>query len=139
MLRFIMASHERMAQGLRHSLQFLTNTTEKLYDISAYTEGDSRQLEDVVRELFTSFHKDDTVIIMTDMLAGSVNQKFVPYLNDHVHAVTGINVPLALALIMTSEEDFSSDLIKGLIEEGRHSMLYVNDWLKEQETGEDDE
>lgn len=139
MLRFVIASHERMARGLRHTLEFLTHTEEKLYDISAYVEGEDRGLEEIVQELFDSFEKEDTVIVMTDMLAGSVNQKFFPYLSERVHVVTGVNAPLALALLLTAEAEFSAEYIRGLIEEGKNSMLYVNEWVKEQEAGDDDE
>ena len=40
--------------------------------------------------------------MMTDMLGGSVNQQFCPYVNDHRHLICGINLPCALSLVITA-------------------------------------
>ncbi|MCD8029090.1 MAG: hypothetical protein LUF02_10665 [Erysipelotrichaceae bacterium] len=81
MLRFIFASHYEMADGLKSTIQFLTAMEDNMYAISAYTTLDY-DLEKEVKALFDTFDENDTVVIMTDIMAGSVNQKFYTYLSD---------------------------------------------------------
>ncbi len=136
MLRFVFASHERMAEGLKRSIEFLTSTEECVYEISAYiTPGDD--LKTRIRDLFNNFNKDDTVVIMTDLMSGSVNQKFYPYLNDKVHLLTGVNMPLAMTMVLTPEACITKNGILQTIEEARKSIIYVNEWKADSD--EDDE
>jgi fructoselysine and glucoselysine-specific PTS system IIA component len=134
MLRFVFASHHKMAEGLRDTVEFLTQTDEKLYDISAYIT-DEFSMENAVKELFENFNREDTVVVMTDILSGSVNQKFYPYLSEKVHVISGINVPLAVALVLAPEESINDEYIEEAIEEAKSSIVYVNRW----ETNEDED
>ena len=136
MLRFIFASHYKMASGLKDTIFFLTSTEEKLYDISAYTTPDY-DLEKEVKDLFDTFEENDTVIIMTDVMAGSVNQKFYPYLSDKVHLISGIKAPLAMQLVLMPEEWFSKENVESTIQEAKDTIVYINSWQAEQ--ADDDE
>lgn len=136
MIRFVFASHGRMAEGLRDTIAFLTSTEEGLYSISAYTTPDY-DIQKEVDALFTSFDKDDTVIIMTDIMQGSVNQKFYPYLGEKVHLISGINVPAAMTLVLMREDAVGRQDILQVIKDAKNTLVYVNDWTTE--TGEDDE
>lgn len=136
MLRFIFASHYKMAEGLKSTIQFLTSTEEKLYDISAYTTPDYDLVKEV-KDLFDTFDENDTVIIMTDVMAGSVNQKFHPYLSERVHLITGINTPLAMQLVLMPEEWFTKENLAETIEEAKQTIVYVNNWQADED--EDDE
>lgn len=136
MLRFIIASHYTMATGLKETVEFLTGVEESIYDISAYTT-ESYVLEEEIAKIFAQFENTDTVVIMTDLFAGSVNQKFHPYLNDHTHLITGVNAPLVLELILAREENITSSYILKKIEEAKKQIIYVNEW--EAPAEEDDE
>lgn len=125
MLRFVFASHYKMAEGLKSTIQFLTSTDEKLYDLSAYITQ-NYDIEKEVKELFKKFDENDTVVIMTDVMAGSVNQKFYPYINEHVHLISGINAPLAMELVLTPEEEITKDYLEDKILSARESLVYIN-------------
>ena len=88
MRRYIIASHHLLAHGLKDTLNFLTSM-DGIIDISAYM--DDTDLPTQIKELFDSFDPEDEVVMMTDMLGGSVNQQFCPYVNDHRHLICGIN------------------------------------------------
>lgn len=103
MRKLVIASHERMAYGVKCTLDFITNGSYEIYEISAYM--DESKLEDKISSLFKSFLKDDEIIILTDMLSGSVNQAFIPYRNDHTFLITGYNLPLALELLLYPENE----------------------------------
>ncbi len=135
MRRFIIASHHLMAYGLKDTLQFLTSK-EGIIDISAYI--DDTDLDERIRELFASFHPDDEVVMMTDMLGGSVNQNFCPYVSQKHHLICGINLPCALSLVLQPEnEPLSANRIHNIVEESRSHLIYVNEY--DGGTNEEDE
>ncbi|MCD8069402.1 MAG: PTS sorbitol transporter subunit IIB, partial [Lachnospiraceae bacterium] len=82
MKRYVFATHHSMASGLKDTMEFLTKSEDPIYDVSAYmNEAGDEDLAAVVAELFSQFDPDDTFVFMTDVLCGSVNQKFFPYMN----------------------------------------------------------
>lgn len=134
MRRYVIASHHKFASGLKQTLQFLSGRND-LYAISAYT--DEIPIENQIKELFSGFNDDDEIIIMTDMLRGSVNQRFFPYMNDHVHLICGINVPCALGLILQPDGKITSKSINEMIDEARSQMIYVNEYQVEENNGDE--
>jgi PTS system mannose-specific IIA component len=133
MRHVVIASHNKFARGLADTLDFLGNKT-ALNVICAYV--DETPLVPQVDELFSAFSPDDEVLILTDILQGSVNQAFAPYINDHVFLVAGVNVALSLELCL-SAEGLTVEGIEEAIEMGRQSMRLIN--TLQIEDGEDDE
>ena len=72
------------------------------------------QFDEQIEQIFNEISVEDEVVILTDLLAGSVNQKFVPYSSrPHTHLVAGMNLPLAMAFSMEPcHEYMSSDRIR---------------------------
>ena len=127
MRRFVFASHHYMAHGLKDTVDFLTNQAKKIYDINAYVEEEKKDIDVVVKELFASFDPDDEVIVLTDLMGGSVYQKFFPYMNDHVHVLCGMNLPLAMSFLLASEDQtLTQESVDAIIEECKKQIVYVN-------------
>lgn len=133
MRHVVIASHHRFAAGLRDTLEFVGGEL-GITDISAYV--DETPLESQVAEVFGTFAPDDEVLVLTDMLQGSVNQAFQPYMSDHVFLVTGVNVPCALELCLHGGP-LSAEVIHAAIEGARQNLVFVNELACE--VDEDDE
>ena len=140
MKRFVFATHHSMASGMLDTMQFLTKSEDAMYDISAYMgESQDEDLEGRVAELFKTFDPGDKVVIFTDLMSGSVNQKFFPYINDHVFLLSGANVPLAMQIMLVDEDDITGEYIRECVEEARNQLIFINDWQKEQAAEDEDE
>lgn len=127
MKRYVFASHHSMASGLRDTIQFLTSTDAALYDVSAYmNEAGDEDLAAVVDALFEQFSPEDTVIVMTDILSGSVNQKFYPHMGERVLLVTGVNVPLAMQLVLADEDELTPAYVEECVEAARGQIVLLN-------------
>ena len=126
MVRYIFASHYRMADGLKETFEFLTSVKENLYTISAYVTEDYN-IEEEIKKIFDGFQKDDKVVVMTDVLSGSVNQKFIPYMGENVFLITGINVPLAMELVLRPEECINKEQLSQSIEMAKETIQFVNE------------
>ena len=76
MLRLVLASHGRLAEGMKNSAQFIAGKTAEIYTICAYLE-DKVTLESQIDELFSRFADTDEIIVATDIFGGSVNNEFL--------------------------------------------------------------
>lgn len=125
MRKYIIGSHHKFAYGLKCTLEFLTGAKD-IYDISAYV--DDVALEDQIEECFKKINEDDIVFIFTDMLGGSVNQKFFPYINDNVHLICGVNLPLVLSIVLQDDENINPSNITNIIDECKSQIIYMNQY-----------
>ena len=124
MRKILLASHRNMAEGMRDTPEFLTGM-HNLYAISAYM--DETSLQQQIEEFTDILKPEDTLLILTDMQGGSVNQMFCPLMSERVHLICGINLPLALSLaLIPQEQQIDAALIEALLEESRQQIRYMN-------------
>lgn len=127
MRRFIFASHHKLAYGLKDTVDFLTGATKTIYDINAYLDDETKDIDTVVAELFASFDDEDEVVVLVDMMGGSVYQKFYPYMSDKVHVICGMNLPMALSLVLVPEDEcLTSEKVKQVLMDCKNQLVYVN-------------
>lgn len=124
--KIIIATHHQMAEGLKKTLCFIGQDVAKdIETLSAYIDGQPIDIK--ISELM-NVEEDVEVIIITDMMAGSVNQSFLKYIYRlHTHLITGVNLPLALAILMEPKTDYiKPERLEELIAEARNELIYMN-------------
>lgn len=138
MRRFIFASHHKLAYGLKDTVDFLTGATKIIYDINAYLDDETKDIDTVVAELFASFDDEDEVVVLVDMMGGSVYQKFYPYMSEKVHVICGMNLPMALSLVLAPEDErLTSEKVEQVLMDCKNQLVYVNKMVAS--VDEDDE
>lgn len=124
---FIFASHHKLAYGLKDTVDFLTGATKTIYDINAYLDDETKDIDTVVAELFASFDDEDEVVVLVDMMGGSVYQKFYPYMSDKVHVICGMNLPMALSFVLAPEDEcLTSEKVEQVLMDCKNQLVYVN-------------
>ena len=127
MRRFIFASHHKLAYGLKDTVDFLTGATKIIYDINVYLDDETKDIDTVVAELFASFDDEDEVVVLVDMMGGSVYQKFYPYMSEKVHVICGMNLPMALSLVLAPEDErLTSEKVEQVLMDCKNQLVYVN-------------
>lgn len=127
MRRFIFASHHKLAYGLKDTVDFLTGATKTIYDINAYLDDEAKDIDTAVAELFASFDDEDEVVVLVDMMGGSVYQKFYPFISEKVHVICGMNLPMALSFVLASEEEcLTSEKVEQVLMDCKNQLVYVN-------------
>lgn len=122
MRHIIIASHHRFAAGLADTMDYIGNI--KGIDVICAYVGET-PLDRQVAELFAGYDSEDEVLVLTDILQGSVNQAFAPYMGERVFLVAGANVALALELAL-AEEPLTVKDIENAIGTARQSMRLMN-------------
>lgn len=123
----VTASHHRMADGLKDTLEFISGGIQETIALSAYV--DNRPVEDAVEELMKGFAEEEEVIVLTDLTSGSVNQQFFKYRSrPHTHIVSGMNLPLAFQLAMEPKGEYiTTERMREIVEESRQELRYINE------------
>ena len=107
MKQILIATHGKMASGIRYTAELIVGQLTEITTIDAYVTP-----EDNVEEQFKEFfekHKEDRIIVFTDLMGGSVNQKLMEYAKqDNVTLVTGTNLPV-LMQVMLADDDVSEE------------------------------
>lgn len=126
MFRLVLASHGRLAEGMKNSAQIIVGKSIEIFTICAYVD-ERVTLESQIDELFDSFIESDEIIVITDIFGGSVNNEFVQRLpNRRFWLVSGMSLPLVIQMAMIDENDSIQEKIKEALETGKEMICFCN-------------
>lgn len=136
-MKIILVSHGKLAKGMKDTVEMIAGQQENLEAYEAYENGtsDDSFINDLKNSLASS--KNDDVIVVTDVLGGSVNNEATQLLKDHPNLtiLTGMNLPLIITLVTTVNSGILDEKVSEAIDEGKKGVLSVNKLMTE----EDDE
>lgn len=125
MKKILIGTHGAFASGIKSSIQILFGQSEQIEVIDGYLD-DSR-IEDRIDAYFAKVDSSDQVIMMSDLVGGSVNQIMFRYLGrENTMLISGINLALVLEIAADCSE-MSKERIQAIIEEARKAMILVED------------
>ena len=97
MKKFLFATHGTLAAGAKSTLELLIGNVADITCLTAYVNPDDN-VDEQLKAYFSEVSDEDQVIVCTDLMGGSVNQKIVPYAQKkNVFLIAGFNLPLLLA------------------------------------------
>lgn len=138
MRRFILATHGHFAAGIRESLELVFGEQENIATVCAFVDGSS-DIKALVQDALDAEPEGADIVVCTDILGGSVNNEFLNALpaNPQVHLIAGMNLPMLIALFLSSEPD-TEKLIRTVIVSDDIAPRYCNDELRT-DAGEDED
>lgn len=139
MKKIIVASHHKLANGFKDTLEYILPNTVEIIDISAYLENVS--VDKQIDEVLSNFTKEEQIFVFTDISGGSVNQAFIRRLNDYnIELISGTNLSILISIAtQLGEKNIDKDTIREEIINAASEIVYVNDKLASQSLDEDDE
>lgn len=132
-MKIILVSHGKLAKGMKDTVEMIAGQQDNLEAYEAYKNGtsDDSFINDLKNSLASS--KNDDVIIVTDVLGGSVNNEATQLLKNHPNLtiLTGMNLPLIITLVTTVNSGISDEKVSEAIDEGKKGVLSVNKLMTE--------
>lgn len=129
MVKYIFASHGTLAKGMLSAVELILGKQPNIKTICGYIDDDF-EISSEIERIFNSFSKEDEVIIITDILGGSINNEFLRQLGRRkFHLITGLNLPLVLELIVSLNENGEENLeaqINTIIKKSITHIKYCN-------------
>lgn len=124
--KILIATHGRMAAGIRDSLSVFLEDTRHIAVINCFTE--TKDPSPVLEAYFADLEEEDELIVMTDLMAGSVNQMLMAHLEKRpFHLLTGVNLPLAMQVALCMDEQVTKEFLRESILQAQGEIRYVND------------
>lgn len=125
MRKIIVATHGCLADGVKSSIEILCGKKDNISYINAYVKDNN--IDSDIRGFFENVKPEDEVVIFTDILGGSVNQKFMPYCSrPNVHLIAGFNLGIILEIVLR-EAPLTEQNIDELIESCRRQLVYIKE------------
>jgi mannose/fructose-specific phosphotransferase system component IIA len=124
MNHIILTSHINLAQGMYDSLKFFNSDIDNVEYICAYENEED--FEGILRTAIR-VAGEKNVIIVTDMLTGSITQTALKLTREFpIHVISGMSLAMLLAIIY-EENNIGPEEIENIIRAGRESICYVNE------------
>lgn len=125
MRHFILVTHADMAKGIAASAEFIVGKQENLTCYCAYTE--EADFKKKICDQIDALGKDEEIILMTDMLGGSVNSELMELTGrKNVHLATGINLAFLIGILTGDSAEPAETLIEETIVNAKENMVYCN-------------
>jgi len=124
--KFLIATHGHFASGIRSSLDIIIGQTENVFLIEAYV-NENKGIEDEVETVLSALDKDDELIVLTDLLGGSITNQVVRFTQgrSNVHIVSGFNLALLIEVLMADVSTPVVEVIESAITNAREQVAYV--------------
>lgn len=124
MKQILIATHGKMASGIRCTLELVAGRMDNVTTMDAYITPDD-DVEKQFREYF-ELHREDRIYAFTDLQGGSVNQKLMPYADlPNVTLITGMNFPVLLQVALAGE-DISDEELQAYIDSSKEELKLIS-------------
>ena len=136
-MKMILASHGKLAEGMKDTLEMIVGKNENIYAFAAYSDGSEMKFLEDIQALINE-NQDEQIVIATDVLGGSVNNEMIQLLNRYpqVYLISGMNLPVIITLA-TAVCPLTTEMIEEAISMGKEGVVFVNQLMKENNEEED--
>lgn len=122
--KIILASHGGLSKGLKDSLEMIVGTANSPVEYYGLYPGENPQdiFESIKAEIDNNSEKE--YIILTDLFGGSVCNALLPLsIYKNVVIIAGMNLPLLMEIVLSSNSMLDSDNLKEVLTRARTSLL----------------
>ncbi len=121
MRHIVLASHGSLAAGMKSSVELIAGDQPGLATVCAYTEECPTAAEPLAA-LVESLAEGDELVIVTDVLGGSVNNEASQFVDvPGVYVATGMNLAFVLSLVVDTGTP-TAELVDESVAEAREQL-----------------
>lgn len=131
MKHFIIASHGSFSKELIKSAELIMGEKKGIDYLCMEANTCSDEIRAKLNNIIKNRKDGDEIIILTDVLGGSISNICTEYvMQKDVHIVTGVNMPMVLNMLTSSENVDTEKLIEETIKLSRDGIKYLNKMIK---------
>ncbi|MDO4378634.1 MAG: hypothetical protein Q4C64_05725 [Erysipelotrichia bacterium] len=128
-MQIIIASHSYMAEGIYDAAKMLSGSKNNVIVMKAYINSDNFETE--FQQKMSEIPENEVVIVLTDLLGGSVNQVVMRYKGTHqMQIIAGINLYSVIKITQIDETKDIVEQLKNIVRQSEEQILYINDVIK---------
>jgi PTS system mannose-specific IIA component len=124
MVGILIVCHGNLAEALIASVQILVGELPKVKGITIWPRERKEEIQERIERQIAEIDGGDGVVILTDLLGGTPTNLSLSFLQEkHVAVITGVNIPMLLALSSYQKEKSLEEIGRLVRKAGRKSIL----------------
>ncbi|HFP9071673.1 TPA: PTS sugar transporter subunit IIA, partial [Enterococcus faecium] len=131
MYTIILASHKNLAKGMKETVEYILGPAPFIKVMTAYTDDNY----DIEKDTNILLDGTDKVLVITDLLGGSVNNHWMNYvyekkLTKKITVIAGMTLSLIMELSMNIEDYKLREKISMIIAESQKSIINCSELME---------
>lgn len=131
MIGLLIITHCDLCKELLNAAEFIVGRLEAVATIPINQTSDSEEIRKMIEEKITSLDQGQGVIILTDMFGGTPSNLSLSFLKEEmVEVLTGVNLPMVIAIAQSRMDLKLSELAEKAQEAGKMSISLAGKLLE---------
>ncbi|MBN1850222.1 MAG: PTS sugar transporter subunit IIA [Deltaproteobacteria bacterium] len=131
MIGLLIVTHCDLGKELLNAAEFIVGRMEAAESVSITQTLDSEEIMKVIEKKLSNLNKGEGVIILTDMFGGTPSNISLSFLKeDRVEVLTGVNLPMVIAIAQNRSGMGLAELAEKAQEAGRMSISLAGKLLE---------
>ncbi|HUT71892.1 MAG TPA: PTS fructose transporter subunit IIA [Desulfatiglandales bacterium] len=134
MIGLLVITHCQLAKELLEAAEFIIGAIEAVEHVSIDASKDSKKLLESIEKKMEALDQGQGVLVLTDMFGGTPSNLALSFLDrDTIEVVTGVNLPMVIAVAHSREGHSLSEVADMAMTAGRRSISLASELLKPKE------
>ena len=134
MIGLLVITHCQLAKELLEAAEVIVGAIEAVEHVSIDASKDSKKLLEIIEKKMETLDQGQGVLVLTDMFGGTPSNLALSFLDrDTVEVVTGVNLPMVIAVAHSREGHSLSEVADMAKTAGRRSISLARELLKPKE------
>jgi mannose PTS system EIIA component len=131
MIGLLIVTHCDLGKEFLNAAEFIVGRMEAVEVISITQTSNSEKIRKMIEEKISILNKGKGVLILTDMFGGTPSNISLSFLKDEmVEVLTGVNLPMVIAIAQNRTRLGLSELAEKAQEAGKMSISLAGNLLK---------
>jgi mannose PTS system EIIA component len=131
MIGLLIVTHCDLGKEFLNAAEFIVGRLEGVEVISITQTSDSEKIRKLIEDKLSILNKGKGVLILTDMFGGTPSNLSLSFLKDElVEVLTGVNLPMVIAIAQNRSRLTLSELAEKAQEAGKMSISLAGNLLK---------
>ena len=131
MIGLLIVTHCDLCKELLNAAEFIVGRLEAVETISINQTSDSEEIRKIIEEKIKLLDRGQGVIILTDMFGGTPSNISLAFLKEEmVEVLTGVNLPMVIAIAQNRSDMKLSELAEKAQEAGKTSISLASKLLE---------
>jgi mannose PTS system EIIA component len=131
MIGLLIVTHCDLGKEFLNAAEFIVGRMEAVEVISITQASNSEKVRKMIEEKISVLNKGKGVLILTDMFGGTPSNISLSFLEDEmVEVLTGVNLPMVIAIAQNRSRLSLSELAEKAQEAGKMSISRAGNLLK---------
>ena len=131
MIGLLIVTHSDLGREFLNAAEFIVGRLDAADAVSITQTADSEQIRKMIEEKVSVLNTGEGVLILTDMLGGTPSNISLSFLKEEmVEVLTGVNLPMVIAIAQNRPDMDLSKLAEAAQEAGKTSISLASKLLE---------